>query len=113
MCSLATKSQNVRTFETRKRVFDKQITFGRITSIVPGTLYILVETETLTEHRCYWTYLRLGFTNYKVRIGDILSWSSFYDGTGSRVIWWTRSDPVFFPVKLWLITIERQQVKVL
>jgi hypothetical protein len=74
---------------------DRQITAGKILKIEPFTLYTLVICESLKDGKTYRTHLRIGTTNYRLQIGDLLSWSSFYDGTGSRALWWVpnNSDP--------------------
>jgi hypothetical protein len=89
--------------------YNRQITKGIISKIEPKELYLMVTTKTDHEGMHYSTILRVGFTNYCLAIGDLLSWSSFYDGTGSRVLWWSSSACMQRLCKLWLIVVESQR----
>jgi hypothetical protein len=62
----------------------RQVTCGVITRIEPKQLHILVTAETDHEGRHYVTLLQVGFTNYRLAIGDTLSWSTVYNGVFSR-----------------------------
>jgi hypothetical protein len=63
--------------------YKRQITSGVITKIERKELYFLVTAETDREGAHYITTLRLGVTNYPVAVGDLLCWSSFFNGLGS------------------------------
>jgi hypothetical protein len=89
--------------------YHRQITKGVISKIEPKDLYLTVTAETDHEGKHYTTILRVGFTNYCLAIGDLLSWSSFYDGTGSRVLWWSSSACGQRLCKLWLVVVESQK----
>jgi hypothetical protein len=54
-------------------------------------------------------YKRGTRVRYCLAIGDLLSWSSFYDGTGSRVLWWSSSACEQRLCKLWLVVVESQK----
>lgn len=88
----------------------RQITTGVITKIeAKGDLYLLVTAENHNGDKRYVTSLRVGITNYALRLGDTLSWSSFYDGIGSEVLWWVRVGQM--PKKICLLMLESQVVK--
>jgi hypothetical protein len=88
----------------------RQITTGAITKIeAKGDLYLLVTTENHNGDKRYVTSLRVGLTNYALRPGDTLSWSSFYNGVGSNILWWVRMGQM--PKKIWLLMVESQVLK--
>jgi hypothetical protein len=58
-----------------------QLTFGVITKMEPKELYLLVRAETDYQRQHYVTELQVGFTNYRLGVGDTLSWSSVLQWT--------------------------------
>ena len=88
----------------------RQVTTGVITKIEPKQLHILVTAETDHEGRHYVTLLQVGFTNYRLTIGDTLSWSAVYGGAFSRVMWWRGGGPHGRFCTLWLLEIESQKI---
>jgi hypothetical protein len=94
----------------RKMNLNRQITTGAITKIeAKDDLYILVTAENHDGDKRYVTRLRVGATNYALSPGDSLSWSSFYNGLGSNVLWWIRRGQI--PKKILLLMIESRVVK--
>jgi hypothetical protein len=88
----------------------RQVTTGAIAKIeAKGDLYLLVTAENHDGDKRYVTRLRVGATNYALSPGDCLSWSSFYNGVGSNVLWWIRRGQI--PKKILLLMVESQVVK--
>jgi hypothetical protein len=88
----------------------RQITTGVITKIdAKGDLYLLVTAENYDGEKRYVTSLRVGLTNYALRPGDTLSWSSIYSGVGSEVLWWIRRGQL--PRKIRFLMVESQVVE--
>ena len=79
----------------------RQITTGEIIQYVAYPDYLLITTETTHGKQKYVTTLRAGLTNMHFYEGDILSWSSIYDGTGSSMMWLVSKEREM-PVKLYL-----------
>jgi hypothetical protein len=90
--------------------FKRQVTCGVITKIEPKQFYILVTAETDPEGWHYVTILKVGVTNYRLQVGDSLSWSSCYGGVRSAVIWWCSGVRPYPLLKLWLLTVESQGI---
>ena len=90
--------------------YKRQITEGQITKIEPKDEYILVHAEIDYGEKHFITALRVGFTNYRLAIGDELSWSAVFGGAFSRVMWWRGGGPNGRLCKLWLLAIESQRV---
>jgi hypothetical protein len=88
----------------------RQVTCGVITRIEAKQLHILVTAETDHEGRHYVTLLQVGFTNYRLAIGDTLSWSTVYNGLFSSVLWWRGARMKSGLCKLWLVGIESQKI---
>jgi hypothetical protein len=89
---------------------NRQITTGLITKIdAIGDLYLSITAESHDSEKRYVTSFRVGLTNYALRSGDTLSWSSFYNGVGSHVLWWIRNGRT--PKKILLLMVESQVVK--
>lgn len=65
----------------------RQITTGEYVSCTRFPEYITVECETPRGEKKYVTTLRIGPTNLKFYARDIFSWSTFYHGIGSNVLW--------------------------
>jgi hypothetical protein len=90
--------------------YDRQITEGIISKIEPKELYLMVTAETDHEGKHYTTILRVGFTNYRLAVGDTLSWSSVYNGLFSNVLWWRGTGPNNKFCTIWLLAIESQKI---
>jgi hypothetical protein len=88
----------------------RQVTCGVITRIEPKQLHILVTAETDHEGRHYVTLLQVGFTNYRLSIGDTLSWSTIYNGVFSSVMWWRGAGRKGSFLRLYLVGIESQKI---
>lgn len=87
----------------------RQITTGEIVQYVAYPDYLLITTETTHGKQKYVTILRAGLTNIRFYEGDILSWSSVYDGTGSSMMWLVSKEREM-PVKLYLYSVQSQQI---
>ena len=90
--------------------YRRQITRGVITKIERKELYFLVTAETDDDGAHYVTTLRLGVTNYPVAVGDLLCWSSFFNGFGSTDLWWCRAEIRYHLCKIWLHGVESQKI---
>lgn len=87
----------------------RQITVGEYVANTRFPEYLTIECHTPYGDKKYITTLRIGPTNLKFYDDDILSWSTFYAGIGSSVLW-VLSKHRPRPFQLVLLAVEDQRV---